>query len=207
MEPIPYTIVLKAPAFVRVVDCDRAAKRAYLSAIAVRSQMRRKLKLLIDEYGLTNELEFELFGELRPDGYARASVFQISGALTEDDISELNGDEKCEWVVLPAGTTLIGHLRSNVPTNSLEGLAVFMSLIGINSLNAGINSNDIDCEVTITRVVLTLRRYTRLIVTVISILNEKPLISGCQSCVGQLLLSSLVARKICTACPHEISKS
>ncbi len=149
MEPITYAITLKAPAFLRVVEYDGAAKRAYLSAVAVRSKMRRMLKLLIDEYGLSTELEFELFGELRPDGYTRASVFQISEALTESDVSAPNGDEKYGRIVLPTGTTLIGHLLSKVPNNSPEGLAILMSLIGIRSLNEGINSSSRDCEITV----------------------------------------------------------
>jgi len=105
MEPIPYTITFEAPAAVRAVDYDATARRAYVSAIAVRSHMRRMLKLLIDQYHLSTELEFELFGELRPDGLARASAFLIFGALAEADISTLGSNSKDERAVLPAGTS------------------------------------------------------------------------------------------------------
>lgn len=82
-----------------------------------------------------------------------------------------------------------------------------MSLIGINSLNAGFDSDDIDCEITVNTVASTLRRYTYLTVLEIGMLNEKLLRTGCLSCVGQLLLFSLVIRKKCTACLHETLKN
>ena len=81
MEPIPYTITLTAPATVRVVDYDTATKRAYISVVAVRSQMRHRLKRLIDAYHLPAALAVELFGALRPHGLKKASAFCISGAL------------------------------------------------------------------------------------------------------------------------------
>ena len=148
METIPYAIALKSPcpAFLRIMD-DGTAKRAFFSPVALRSQMHRILNLLIDEYGLSTELEFELFGGLKPDGYARASIFQISSAFAETESIAAPVSKENDGVVLPVEITLMGYLQSKVPLNSLEGLAAIMSLIGINNTEA--NSGSVDYMVTV----------------------------------------------------------
>ena len=146
MQPAPFRITLKAPSTVRVVDYNGKTKCAYVSAVALRSQMHRTLKLLIDEYSLPADLEIELFGELRHDGFARASAFRISGALCKCGLPVFNGDPK-EKVVLPAGGILEGFLQTDLPSNSPSGLAVFMSLLGVRSMKSETTSNDVACVV------------------------------------------------------------
>lgn len=81
METVPYAITPKAPASARRLDYDLTAKRGYLSAVRLRSLMRCALHAMIDQYDLPTELEFQLFGELTPDGFAKPSAFRVSDAL------------------------------------------------------------------------------------------------------------------------------
>lgn len=142
MEPVPYTITLKAPATVRVVDYDVSEKRAYVSSVAVRDSMRRTLRQLVEDCHLPPGIEFELFGELRPDGFARASAFRISGASGATSRLELESQAQ---IILPRGTVLDGFLQTDVPNSSPQGLAIFMSLIGVHSLEVTPASDGVPC--------------------------------------------------------------
>lgn len=145
MEPLPYALTLDGPATIRVVEYDAMQKRAYVSSVALRSEMRRALKQLSHEHKLPDGLELELFGELRPDGFSRASMFRISGALSEQALSGSADDT----VNLPAGTTFTGFVAADVPTNSPQSMAVLMSLLGVRRLRTSNVRGGIPCTVSV----------------------------------------------------------
>lgn len=78
-------------------------------------------------------------------------MFQISGALAENDISILapESKENNDGVTLPVEITLTGYLylQSEALLNSFEGLALIMSLLEIN--NTETNSSSADYMVTV----------------------------------------------------------
>ena len=146
MEPIPYTVKLKAPASIRIVDYNDSDQRIYVSSVAMRHSMRKTLDQLTRDYHLSPDIEFELFGELRPDGYARASAFRISGAFGAVSTQKVRSKAR---ITLPSGAILKGFLETDVPNNSPEELAIFMSLIGVNALKTTSASGNIPCVVSV----------------------------------------------------------
>jgi len=146
MEPVAYTIELMGPASIRVVDYSASEQRAYVSSVAVRNSMRDTLAQLVREYHLSDDVEFRLWGELRPDGYARASAFRISGALGATTSPRATSPG---LITLPGGTILSGFLQADVPNNSPEGLAIFMSLLGVDKLKTAPGAGGVPCSVSV----------------------------------------------------------
>lgn len=147
MKYYPFSLILNSPvkSLGYLLDgntLESQEKRLLIPAEAIRYAMRRQLRDLAFRQKLDPVSESDLFGEISiHKRVQKASAFSISSLIAQHalDVGNVNllssdGGYFRRCALIPQGYIFSGQLSLHVADNSAEGIAILMSLIGVQQI-------------------------------------------------------------------------